>query len=166
MNAGPVPGARQAVVEIGKGEYSFCAAHAGWHPGGFEPLHGHTFIVTLRLAGDVDEMGAVSEFGAVKAALRAVIAPLRRRTLLAAGAPAAPVEVTGGQAMFGLAGLRYVLPERDVVLLPIVNSTTEAIAAYLLGELAERLRHPGLAWAELTLAEAPDVAATVRAQLR
>jgi 6-pyruvoyl-tetrahydropterin synthase len=35
-------------VEVGRGEFDFSAAHAGLHDGELEPLHGHTFQVTLR----------------------------------------------------------------------------------------------------------------------
>jgi 6-pyruvoyl-tetrahydropterin synthase len=31
----------------GDGTFAFCAAHAGLHDGQFEPLHGHSFTVTL-----------------------------------------------------------------------------------------------------------------------
>jgi hypothetical protein len=41
-------------IEIGGTPFVFCAAHAGLHDGEFEPLHGHTFAVTLRLSGNLD----------------------------------------------------------------------------------------------------------------
>jgi 6-pyruvoyl-tetrahydropterin synthase len=69
-------------ITIGGGEFSFCAAHAGLHDGEFEPLHGHTYSVTLRLTGTPGSDGMVADFGPVKTALREAIAPLRRRTLV------------------------------------------------------------------------------------
>jgi len=155
-----------AMIEVGRGEFTFCAAHTGLHADGFEPLHGHTFSVELRLAGQVDAAGMVTDFGPVKAALREAIKPLRRRTLVATRAAAAPVETGDDGVRFGFGGKRYELPAEDVALLPLVNTTTEAIAAYLLDQLDSVLRQPGVAWAELSVAEAPDVAATVRRELR
>lgn len=106
------------------------------------------------------------DFGSVKAALRKAIAPLSRRTLVAARADGVPVIVHDGRVRFGHGDKHYDLPEGNVVLLPLPNTTTEAIAAHLLDQLDVALHQPGLAWAELTLAEASDITATVRRELR
>lgn len=152
-----------ALVEIGGGEFSFCAAHTGLHEDGFEPLHGHTFTVTLRLAGPVDARGMVADFGPLKAALRRAIAPLRRRTLIATAVSEAPVTVDGQRVRFGDVDKHYDLPAGDVALLPLANTTTEAIAEHLLSQVCVGVA--GLDWIELTLAEAPDVAVTIRRTL-
>ena len=58
------------VITIGgDGKFAFSAAHAGLHAGEFEPLHGHSFTVTLRLHGEPDETGMVCDFTDVKNAL-------------------------------------------------------------------------------------------------
>ena len=58
-----------AITIGGTGPFQFSAAHAGLHDGEFEPLHGHTFTVTLRLHGELDGCGMVADFQAVKKAL-------------------------------------------------------------------------------------------------
>ncbi|MBO4161721.1 6-pyruvoyl trahydropterin synthase family protein [Micromonospora antibiotica] len=146
-----------AVIVLRGGEFSFCAAHAGLHADGYEPLHGHTFVVTLRLAGQADDNGMVTDFGPVKTTLRRVIAPLRRRTLVAGRASGVDLSVPD-QVRFG----DYTLPALAVAVLPVVNTTTEAIAGHLLDQVLLHAPVPGLHWAELDLAEAPDVSATVR----
>jgi 6-pyruvoyl-tetrahydropterin synthase len=156
-----------AVVEIGHGEFTFCAAHTGLHAGRFEPLHGHTYRLVLRLSGSMSDAGMVVDFGPVKTALRAVIAPLRGRTLLAAHAPGTALRRDDGRVCFGDREKHYELPAGDVTMLPLANTTTEELARYLLDQLTSQLL--GLAdvgWVELTLAEAPDVAAVVRRDLR
>lgn len=57
---------------------------------------------------------------------------------------------------------RYVLPAEDVVVLPLVNTTTEAIAGYLLDRVLPYLHGYGLTTVELELSEAPDTSATAR----
>ncbi|WP_243772738.1 6-pyruvoyl trahydropterin synthase family protein [Actinomadura barringtoniae] len=154
------------MIEIGGGPFVFSAAHAGLHEGEFEPLHGHTFSVTARLIGGLDEAGMVVDFHLVKDALAAVIAPLRRRTLM-------PTRPLGGSCwreddqIFIECGLkRYSLPVQDVVLLPVVNTTTEAIAAYLLQQFLTRIDDDlRIERVELTLSEAPDTAATAAADV-
>ena len=156
-----------AVLEIGRGEFGFCAAHTGLHADGFEPLHGHTFTVVLRLGGDLAAHGMVTDFGPVKAALREVIAPLRRRTLVATAVQDVTVQTRDGRVRFGHGDKFYDLPAGDVALLPTVNTTTEALAAYLLEQVIGVIGQcVGVDWMELTLAEAPDVAAAVRLDLR
>lgn len=150
------------VITIGgDGQFTFCAAHAGLHDGQFEPLHGHTFTVTLRLHGDPDPAGMVLDFSTVKSELRAVIAPLRRRTLMPATPPGGRCERKGEQVIIGCGTKLYSFPAGDVVLLPVANTTTEEIAAYLLDQLTTRLGTGQICAAELVLAEASDTSVTV-----
>jgi len=148
----------------GDGTFAFSAAHAGLHDGQFEPLHGHSFTVTLRLHGDLDEAGMVCDFSTIKAALAAVIAPLRRRTLMPAKPAGGRCSEQGGQVVIECGAKRYSLPAADVVLLPVANTTTEVIAGWLLAQLMPCILVPGVRLAELILAEAPDTAVTVSAQ--
>jgi 6-pyruvoyl-tetrahydropterin synthase len=153
------------VITIGgTGRFAFCAAHAGLHDGQLEPLHGHSYTVTLRLHGGVDQAGMVCDFGEVKSALAAVIAPLRRRTLMPAQLPGGSCRQLDGQIMIDCGAKHYSLPASDVVLLPVTNTTTEAIAGWLLAQLTAHLHAPAVKLAELVLTEAPDTSAMVTAQ--
>ncbi len=152
------------VITIGgDGTFAFSAAHAGLHDGEFEPLHGHTFTVTLRLHGDLDKDGMVCDFTSTKTALAAAITPLRRRTLMPAQPPGGRCTAMDGQILIECGAKHYSLPVGDVMLLPVANTTTEAIAGWLLTRLASHLNAPGLRLAELILAEAPDTSVTVSA---
>jgi 6-pyruvoyltetrahydropterin/6-carboxytetrahydropterin synthase len=154
------------VITIGgDGTFVFSAAHAGLHDGEFEPLHGHTFIVTLRLHGDLDRAGMICDFTDAKAALAAAIEPLRRRVLMPASPPGGHCTPEDGQILIECGVKRYSLPAGDMTLLPVANTTTEAIADWLLNQVTGRLHAPGLRLAELVLAEAPDTSVTVSAQL-
>jgi 6-pyruvoyl-tetrahydropterin synthase len=166
MTETPDATAWPTVISIGgDGKFAFSAAHTGLHDGEFEPLHGHSFTVTLRLHGEPDQAGMVCDFTKAKDSLTAVIAPLKRRTLMPASPPGGCCQHDGNQVVITCGSKRYCLPASDVVLLPIPNTTTEQIAAWLLGELVPLLDAPGLRRADLTLAEAPDTSATVTARL-
>lgn len=161
----PRPGAPLTVITIGGGgQFAFSAAHAGLHGGQFEPLHGHSFTVTLRLHGEPDEAGMVCDFTDAKKALAAAIAPLKRRTLMPAAPPGGRCEREGSQVVVECGGSLYSLPARDVALLPVPNTTTEQIAAWLLAQVMPALGAPGVRLAELVLAEAADTSATVTAR--
>ena len=148
----------------GDGTFAFSAAHAGLHDGQFEPLHGHTYTVGLRLHGDAGAAGMLTDFRVIKQALREAIAPLRRRTLMPQHPPGGSCRVEDGQVIFACGTKHYSLPAEDVVLLPVTNTTTEAIAAWLLDQLLTRMDAPGVQLAELVLAEAADTCVTVSAQ--
>lgn len=154
-------------TDISGGEFVFCAAHTGLHDGEFESLHGHTFTTSVQLTGVPDEDGMLVDFTIVKQALRAALAPLRRKTLFAADSPHTTITTGDGQVTVTSATKRYQLPAEDVVILPITNTTTESIAAYLLDRLLPHLPvGVGLSTVALRLSEAPDTAATVTADLR
>jgi 6-pyruvoyltetrahydropterin/6-carboxytetrahydropterin synthase len=151
------------VITIGdNGEYRFPAAHNGLHGGQLEPLHGHTYLVTLRLRGYLDPAAMVCDFADVRTALDRVIAPLRHRTLMPARLPGGRVAVEGGQVVIECGPKRYSLPAEDVVLLPVANTTTEALAGWLLSELTVSFRPPGVQVAELVLHESPAAAGTAK----
>jgi 6-pyruvoyl-tetrahydropterin synthase len=149
-------------ITIGRGEFTFSAAHSGIHDGRFECLHGHTFTVAVHLTGATDGDGMVVDFVAVKAALRRVLAPLRKRTLFAADTPEVTIERHHDQVVVTGAGKHYSLPAEDVLLLPTTSTSTEAIAAYLLDGVMKLLPpSPGLTKVELELAESPTSSARV-----
>jgi len=64
-------------------EARFSAAHALRLPGGtLEPLHGHDFLVTVRVEADtLDSMETVLDFHALQQWLAEVLAPWQNRTL-------------------------------------------------------------------------------------
>jgi len=156
-------------TQVGGAGWDFNAAHTGMHDGVFEPFHGHTYQVTLTACGTPDEAGVLVDFGLLKNQLRQVIAPLKRRTLIAARIPGVSVEhADGGQVTVRGGGAFFSLPGSWVTLLPIKGTSTEALAAYLVAELAPLAGSacPAIERLELTLAESAECAATVEAVLR
>ncbi|MGH3480208.1 MAG: 6-pyruvoyl trahydropterin synthase family protein [Pseudonocardiaceae bacterium] len=152
-------------LEMARAEFGFYAAHIALYHGEVEPLHGHTFGVTLRLSGKLDTSGMVAEFSEIKPALRDAVAPLRRRTLVPGQAP--ELQITPeNDALSIIAGRkRYLLPAEDVTVLPLANTTLEALAGYLLSQVLPTLQTAGLVTAELELSELPGTAATAHATL-
>jgi 6-pyruvoyl-tetrahydropterin synthase len=149
-------------IEI-RQEAAFSAAHTGLHAGRFEPLHGHTFGVKLYLVGEPNPItGMVADFQVVNRALTSAVDPLRRRVLLAGRCDQVDIHTEAGQTEVTGGGKRYSFPTTDVLVLPVVNTTTEQIAAWLLEQLLPALAgHARLRSVELTVVEASDAAATV-----
>jgi 6-pyruvoyl-tetrahydropterin synthase len=153
-------------LEMARTEFGFYAAHLALYNGEVEPLHGHTFQVALRVSGEPNSSGMVAEFSEIKPAMRDAVAPLRRRTLVPGQAPELRITPKNDSLSIICGRKRYLLPAEDVTVLPLVNTTLEALAGYLLSQVLPQLQRPGLVAAELGISELPGTSATARADLK
>jgi 6-pyruvoyl-tetrahydropterin synthase len=153
-------------LEMARTEFGFYAAHIALYNGEVEPLHGHTFQVALRVSGEPNTSGMVVEFSEIKPAMRDAVAPLRRRTLVPGQAPELRITPNGESLSIICGRKRYLLPTEDVTMLPLANTTLEALAGYLLSRVRPQLQRAGLVAAELELSEFPGTSATARTHFR
>jgi 6-pyruvoyltetrahydropterin/6-carboxytetrahydropterin synthase len=152
-------------LEMARAEFGFYAAHIALYNGEVEPLHGHTFQVALRVSGEPDNSGMIVEFSEIKPAMRKAVASLRRRTLVPGHAPQLQITPANGSLSITCGRKQYLLPVEDVTVLPLANTTLEALAGYLLSQVLPQLQRSGLVAAELEISELPGTSATARADL-
>jgi 6-pyruvoyl-tetrahydropterin synthase len=161
-------GPQRYSVVVAKDYLKFAAAHFIAYPGFREPLHGHNYQVSVRVEAELGADGYVLDFGLVKRVAKALCDELDERVIVPAdsdclivAADAARVEMTTAE------GDRFAFPRRDCAVLPIVHSSAEELAAYLLDRLrAELSREAGgraIAALEVGVAEAPGQIAYCRA---
>ncbi|HUS63856.1 MAG TPA: 6-carboxytetrahydropterin synthase [Kofleriaceae bacterium] len=133
--------ARHRIV-VARAEHKFSCAHMTVFPDGTaERLHGHNYTVGVALEVSDIRFEALIDFGAIKRAVRALCAELRERTILAERNPRLEVvRRDGGEVELRLCGKRYVLPEEDVLFLPIENATTEELSHFCATRLEAQLR--------------------------
>jgi 6-pyruvoyltetrahydropterin/6-carboxytetrahydropterin synthase len=133
--------ARHRIV-VARAEHKFSCAHMTVFPDGrAERLHGHNYTVAVAIDVDDIRFEALIDFGAIKRAVAALCAELRERTILAERNPRLElVRRDGGEVEFRLCGKRYVLPEEDVLFLPIENATAEELSSLCATRLEARLR--------------------------
>ncbi|MDO5853186.1 MAG: 6-pyruvoyl tetrahydropterin synthase family protein [Thermoplasmata archaeon] len=91
-------------------------------------LHGHSYIVRLRLEGDIGEDGMIMDFVVLKRELREIIEEMDHKTLLPTQSEEVKVTVDGESVEALTCGKRYVIPRMDVTLLDIPNTTAEEMA--------------------------------------
>ena len=128
-------------VSIGKEMLRFTAAHFIAFRGFREPLHGHTYQVQVTVSGSVGADGYVVDFLVLKKIAEEECARLHFRTLLPDKSDCLTVEARDDAVTINCEdGSRFILPRQDVCLLPIVHTSSEEIARYLLARLRERLR--------------------------
>ncbi len=130
-------------IEI-DGEYSgikFSASHLIPGHAKCGRLHGHSYTLRLVLYGDKAEDGMVMDFVDLKRSLRSIVEELDHRILL----PARSREMTikkGREVEVLVSGKRYVLPQEDVTILDVSQTSAEELAELILGRLIRELDPP------------------------
>jgi 6-pyruvoyltetrahydropterin/6-carboxytetrahydropterin synthase len=118
----------------------FSAAHfITFADGSVEPLHGHDYSVAAEIVAPLGPHGYTVDFLVVEQALKDLIRALDHRTLLPEGHPEFCVDVRTTEIEIALGTRRWILPRNDCVLLPIQNTTAEALAGYLARGLLAKL---------------------------
>jgi 6-pyruvoyltetrahydropterin/6-carboxytetrahydropterin synthase len=128
-------------IQVARAEHKFSCAHMTVFPDGRkERLHGHNYTVSVALDLASVSFAELIDFAAIKREVAALCAEWRERTLIAERNPATVfLRRSGGELELTVCGRRYVLPEEDALLLPIDNTTVEALSALAVQLLATRL---------------------------
>ena len=128
-------------VAIGKEHLRFTAAHFIAFRDFREPLHGHTYHAKVTVSGPVGADGYVVDFLVLKKIAEEECSRLHFRTLLPQQSDCLVIEESAAQVTVHCEdGAYFAFPRQDVYFLPIVHSSSEEIARYLLTRLRERLR--------------------------
>lgn len=126
-------------VIVKKGYLSFSAAHFISFVGKCERLHGHNYAVSVELEGDLTEDAYVFDFVVLKRIVRQICDSLDHHFLLPQQSEELDVRQSDGEWKIQFEGRRYVLPDADVLSLPVDNITAERLAEYICDQLLEAL---------------------------
>jgi len=154
-------------VVVSKDYLKFAAAHFMAYPGFREALHGHNYQVSVRIEAALGPDGYVLDFGLVKRVAKALCDELDERFVVPAESDCLRVTASADSVeVITETGDRFVVPAKDCAVLPIVHSSAEELAGYLLGRLRAALRTEvggrGIAAIEVGVGEAPGQVAFVR----
>lgn len=105
-------------------------------------LHGHGYIVRLRLEGDIGADGTVMDFVVLKKKLRSMIDELDHRIILPSLSDVTKITESGDSVEVNTCGKRYVFPKSDVVYLPIPTTTAEEMSKYMAERMAGEVDMP------------------------
>ena len=154
-------------VVVSKDYLKFAAAHFIAYPGFREPLHGHNYQMSVRVEAALGPDGYVLDFGVVKRLAKALCEELDERVVLPERSDCLTVRGEGEVVSVTTeTGDHFAFPRADVRLLPIVHSSAEELAAYLLERLRAALATEAggraLVALEVGVAEAPGQIAYCR----
>ena len=123
-------------IEVEKEYFKFSAAHFLIFPDGrAERLHGHNYRVFLEVEGQLSSHGLVIDFTVIKPLVRELLDSLDERFLLPGEHPALEIREVGDSIEIVHGASRYVVPREDARVLPINNTSSENLAAWIGREL-------------------------------
>ena len=133
-------------VRVYKDYFKFASSHfLLFEDGSREELHGHNYQVRVAVQGEVGADDMVLDFGRLKPIVRRFCDALDHRVLLPERNERLKLTLEDDHIHAAFARPdggrdRFLFPRRDVVLLPIRNTSTERLAEHLAGQILRALR--------------------------
>ena len=131
---------RRFSIEVAKDYFNFASAHfLIFANGRREPLHGHNYQVAVALEGELDRAGVVLDFITFKPLVKRICDDLDHRTLIQTKSPIIRVRQRPREIEIVYKKQRLLLPRGDVILLPVVNTSTELLAEHVAKQIQRRV---------------------------
>jgi 6-pyruvoyltetrahydropterin/6-carboxytetrahydropterin synthase len=132
---------RRFSIEVAKDYFNFASAHfLIFANGRREPLHGHNYQVSVELEGELDQAGVVLDFITFKPVVKKICDELDHRTLIQTKSPIITVHQRAQEVEIVYKKQKLLLPRSDVILLPLVNTSTELLAEHVAKQIRRQIR--------------------------
>lgn len=105
-------------------------------------LHGHSYIVRLRLEGDIGESGMLMDFVVLKKALRELAEEMDHKALLPRTSDEVRITEKGEEVEAVSCGKRYVFPKEDVTFLDVRTTTAEEMTRLMTEQMTQMIKFP------------------------
>jgi 6-pyruvoyltetrahydropterin/6-carboxytetrahydropterin synthase len=129
-------GIRYGRIEIAKNAHNFSIAHFTiFSETERENLHGHNFQVECGLTSPIGADGLIFDYGIVKGVIKALCDELDELVVLPEKSPYLNIEEDGEYLVAVYNNERLPFLRRDVITLPIANTTVEELSHYLLARI-------------------------------
>ncbi len=128
-------------VDVAKEQFTFSAAHFITFAGDIcERLHGHNYGVRVAVEGPLDANRYVVDFIALRDAVLQQTAALDHHVLLPERHAEIKIDVGETETTARFRDRRWVFPNEDCVILPVVNTTAEEIAHVIAMRVRDQTR--------------------------
>ena len=128
-------------VRVYKEAFNFCSAHfLIFADGTREELHGHNYRVTVEVDGPLGDGDMVLDFMYLKPLVKRVCDSIDHRMILPTANPFLELREEDGLQWAIIGEERFAFPPRDVIVLPIRNTSTERLAEWACGRIREELQ--------------------------
>ena len=127
---------RYATIEVAKEALNFSAAHSTiFNATDREDLHGHNFQVACEITAKLSEAGLMFDYSIVKRAIRTLCDEIDEKVLLPEQSPYLAIQREEEYVIALFNGERIPFLPRDVLTLPIANTTVEEFSRYFLEKI-------------------------------
>jgi len=144
-------------VDVTKEQFVFSAAHFITFAGDIcERIHGHNYAVRCSVEAPLDENRYVVDFIALRDAVIAETQRLDHHVILPADHAEIKVSSDENETTARFRERRWVFPNEDCVILPVINTTAEEIARVIAEQVMDRTRESfgnRLRWIEVAVDE-------------
>lgn len=144
-------------VDVTKSQFVFSAAHFITFAGDIcERIHGHNYGVRVCVEGPLDENRYVVDFIALRDAILEETSLLDHHVILPANHPEIKVIQDEQETTARFRDRRWVFPNEDCVIMPVVNTTAEEIARVIAERVREKTKSQfgdQLSWIEVAVDE-------------
>lgn len=128
-------------VEVAKEQFIFSAAHFITFAGDIcERIHGHNYGVKVMVEGPLDENRYVVDFIALRDAVLKETSALDHHVILPRDHKEIKVTQDDTETTVRFRERRWVFPNEDAVIMPVVNTTAEEIARVIAENVRDRTR--------------------------
>ena len=144
-------------VDVQKEQFIFSAAHFITFAGDIcERIHGHNYGVRASVGGPLDENRYVVDFIALRDAVLEQTQALDHHVILPSDHAEIKISSDETETTARFRDRRWVFPNEDCVILPVINTTAEEIARVIAERVVEKT-HPifgsHLDWIEVAVDE-------------
>ena len=105
-------------------------------------LHGHSYIVRLRLEGEIGEEGMLMDFVILKKALKSMVDSFDHHVLLPGNSSEVYIRTEDGEVHVECNGKRYMFPQSDVVILDVPTTTAEEMSKMMAEKMVSAVDIP------------------------
>ncbi len=109
----------------------FSASHFLKSDGEFETLHGHNYLLKIKLTGPLNDDGMVYDFRDVKVKSLKICKTLDHKVLLPGESKSVKVSKSEEFIEVHVGEKRYVFPAEDCIIIPTKATTAELLAKYI-----------------------------------
>ena len=144
-------------VDVAKEQFTFSAAHFITFAGDIcERIHGHNYAVKASVEGPLDENRYVVDFIALRDAVLKETLQLDHHVILPQDHAEIKITSDDRETTATFRDRRWVFPNEDCVMLPVINTTAEEIARVIAERVIEQTKEKfgnALTWIEVAVDE-------------
>lgn len=123
-------------IDVKDQRMHFSASHFVRSDGDTENLHGHNYSLQIYVEGPLNNDGMVLDFRNVKQEAVNICSTLDHKVILPGKSPTISVKSEEGFIEVHVSEKRYVFPQEDCVIIPLMATTAELLAKHIHDQLS------------------------------